>query len=234
LKSFALAWVVLAGCGREPLSFTIDQDVDGAASPPDGGALRAPKKHRAAGSPCPSERAPNSPPECAPGAGNGIPVQCRQDSDCTMGDDGRCLRALIGPARCGGLCSYDECAGDSDCAAPAPCECRASAMSTAPNTCVRESNCRVDADCGPGGFCSPSVVAGLCDCPSTDLCDATTMCTADGMKVPCACGDACGHGYFCHTPHDTCLDDADCADQGTCNYDRLKNNWACAICWPIP
>jgi hypothetical protein len=95
------------------------------------------------------------------------------------------------------------------------------------------SNCRVDADCGPGGYCSPSVIA-YCFCPRTELCDSTSMCTANGNPVPCVCGDACGHGYFCHTGCDACTDDSDCAAGQTCNYDTLSHRWECSRCWPIP
>lgn len=230
---FVLA--VLVGCGREPLSYTVGQGTDGAAPPSDGATPRTPMNHRAVGASCPSQRAPNPPPECAPGTSSGPPVNCGQDSDCTMGTNGRCLRAF-GPNRCGGECSYDECSTDADCAAPLPCECRTSDTDTAPNICVATSNCRVDGDCGPGGFCSPSVVDDFCFCPSPDLCDPNDGggCFAGTMKVPCACGDACGHGYFCHTAHDNCVDDSDCGAGDTCNYDRLKDLWSCTTCWPIP
>jgi hypothetical protein len=54
------------------------------------------------------------------------------------------------------------------------------------------------------------------------------------QEVPCECGDACGHGYFCHTPRDTCIDDSDCGGDGTCNYDTVNKVWSCSLCWPLP
>jgi hypothetical protein len=51
--------------------------------------------------------------------------------------------------------------------------------------------------------------------------------------VPCACGDSCGHSYFCHTDSDTCLDDADCGSGGTCNYDTVDQRWECGVCLPV-
>jgi hypothetical protein len=42
----------------------------------------------------------------------------------------------------------------------------------------------------------------------------------------CSCGGDCGHGYFCHTPKDACLDDSDCAG-GTCNFDLTSKAWMC-------
>lgn len=134
---------------------------------------------------------------------------------------------------CMSFCSYDTCNSDADCPSKVPCACRESGEDSRANACVTESNCAVDADCGPDGYCSPSVVNDFCNCPTTALCPDSAACYADGTKVPCVCGDSCGHGYYCHTPNDTCLDDSDCA-QGTCNYDRLDQLWRCAICWPIP
>jgi hypothetical protein len=109
-----------------------------------------------------------------------------------------------------------------------------------------DNECETDDDCGPGGYCSPSDL-GRCFCPSTALCgDAGTGCyegtgPTSGRPpgpgwtaIPCECGDSCGHGYFCHTRCDTCLDDSDCAHNGTCNFDTLNRVWSCSECWPIP
>jgi hypothetical protein len=96
----------------------------------------------------------------------------------------------------------------------------------------QDSNCRNDIDCGPGGSCSPSQNGVLCFCPSTALCGPDDQCMAGNTPVSCACGDSCGHGYFCHTPDDTCVDDSDCRNQDTCNYDRLNKLWSCSYCWP--
>ena len=192
---------------------------------------RAPEHHRPISAACPTERGPGLPrlEGCAPDGG-GLSPTCWQDSDCTAGTNGRCLNARFA---CMSVCSYDACNTDADCPSKVPCVCRASAADLAANVCVTASNCAVDADCGPDGFCSPSVVNDFCDCPATSLCLDSTACYAGNTKVPCACGDSCGHGYYCHTPSDTCLDDSDC-DGGTCNYDRLDKRWTCSICWPIP
>jgi len=85
----------------------------------------------------------------------------------------------------------------------------------------------------PCGYCSPTQVGVLCFCPSEALCDGTSKCYAGQTEVPCECGDACGHGYFCHTQRDTCIDDADCGNQGTCNYDTVNKMWSCSVCWPV-
>src|SRR5450432_608433 len=113
------------------------------------------------------------------------------------------------------------------CANNAPCECRASASDTAANECISVSNCRVDADCGENEYCSPSQLSGICFCPSAALCGADSACSPG----PCACGDACGHGYFCRTPTDACVDDSDCGTSGSCNYDTVNQRWACSECW---
>jgi hypothetical protein len=158
---------------------------------------------------------------------------CSVDSDCTKGQNGRCVN--LGPVAYLS-CSYDECFQDSDCDAGAPCECRPSSASSAPNSCLTGSTCAVDSDCGPGGYCSPSVVADFCECGSTELCgdSGLPMCTAGGMPVPCVCGDSCGHGYYCHSRCDACVDDSDCDGGATCNYDRLSHRWECSTCWPVP
>lgn len=199
---------------------------------------RVPNNHRVAGSLCPQGRAPGISglgPSCSPDAGG--PTTCRQDSDCAAGRNGRCWGGWE-RFPCMSECSYDTCSADSDCPANQPCECRASDADSAANTCVSGGNCRIDSDCGPCGYCSPTQINVLCFCPSTVLCpDGGGACyegTSSGWEeVPCSCGDACGHGYFCHTPRDTCVDDSDC-DDGTCNYDTVNMQWSCSICWPVP
>jgi hypothetical protein len=97
------------------------------------------------------------------------------------------------------------------------------------NSCVHGGECRIDADCGPGGYCSPSQVGVLCVCPSPALCDPGPCGSGS-----CACGDACGHAYYCHTSRDACIDDSDCGPEATCNYDKLEKRWTCAFCRPVP
>jgi hypothetical protein len=97
------------------------------------------------------------------------------------------------------VCSYDDCFSDSDCRGVEPCQCRPSATSMFPNYCVIGSNCRLDSDCGPNGFCSPSM--------------------SDCMGTP--------SGYFCHTPQDTCVNDSDCSNPQTCEYDKQSYHWSC-------
>ena len=48
----------------------------------------------------------------------------------------------------------------------------------------------------------------------------------------CSC-ESCGHGHFCHTQGDTCLDDSDCG-KGTCNFDVLTHRWSCSVCGGLP
>jgi hypothetical protein len=114
--------------------------------------------------------------------------------------NGRCNEIGVAVAICG--CTYDQCAGDRDCPQGETCACHDSPFAGgAGNTCIA-GNCRVDADCGAGGYCSPS-------------------------PNPMACGGL--EGYFCRTPNDACVDDADCignAFQG-CAYDRTSNRWIC-------
>jgi hypothetical protein len=96
------------------------------------------------------------------------------------------------------LCSYDGCFDDADCPDRQVCACRASGASADANRCVVDGGCRVDADCGPGGACSPSY------------------------------GQLCSFGYFCHTPNDACVNDADCT-ASTCAFDPAQKRWRCQI-----
>lgn len=121
---------------------------------------------------------------------------------CTSDADctaGRNGRCLPTP----GLACAPQCSYDA-CQSDADCAgeaciCRMSSDDPSANVCAT-GNCATDADCGPGGFCSPS---GLLD--------------------------ACGIGYYCHTPNDTCLDDADCASSEGCSFDPHALAWACAV-----
>jgi hypothetical protein len=196
----------------------------------DAGA-RVPKKHRASAAACPSARGTSdtSPlaPECPLDGGL---LDCTSDTDCSDGTNGRCFRER---SDCETGCSYDACSVDSDCGGTAPCECRASAADVAANRCETGSACRVDSDCGNNGYCSPSLLDELCFCLSTALCGSDSHCYAGSTEVPCSCGDSCGHGYFCHTPSDTCIDDSDC-DGGACDYDQLAQRWQCEACLPAP
>jgi hypothetical protein len=245
-RTFALvAGACAVACGTRT-GLLVDARVDDATAVsldgPSGSqacSSREPQKHRLSGSLCPGQRGPGASgpgAECPPDAG--LPVACWQDSDCTAGSNGRCF-TYRGYLACMGQCTYDACGSDSDCPGDVPCDCRPSESSSAANVCVTASNCRVDSDCGPCGYCSPSQVGARCFCPSTALCpDGGGACyvgTASGwQEVPCECGDACGHGYFCHTPRDTCIDDSDCVGDGTCNYDTVNKMWSCSLCWPMP
>ncbi len=138
-------------------------------------------------------------------AGMGPPVDCTADSQCTMGVNGRC----VGNPHDGCRCNYDLCNNDGQCSAGGPCECRlASRGASGANVCMA-GNCQVDANCGAEGYCSPSLGS---------------------------CGDFGGTvGYYCHTPADECIDDADClGDAGFlgqrpyCMFAREVGRWVCS------
>jgi hypothetical protein len=181
------------GCDAKPISW------DG----------RVPASHRPSASACPASRAPGSP--CLDG---GVPwpngYACAQDSDCTMGANGRCFGYPVpipppggtgqGNLYCGSLCSYDQCFDDTSCGSHIPCACRVAGIAVQPNVCLTESECAVDSDCGNGGFCSPSVVVG---------------------------SPAPAYAYFCHTPSDLCVDDADCDANSTCQFNLAQRRWVC-------
>jgi hypothetical protein len=105
------------------------------------------------------------------------------------------------------------CRTDEACGAGKACECEGGFRSDN-NVCV-EAGCRVDSDCAPvnaacgaAGHCSPSL-------------------------------GSCGHytktvGYYCHTPKDECIDDADCSGQGSfggkpyCKFEPSVGHWKCS------
>ncbi len=230
-------FLVVIACGGESRSIrgdgsgaggSVGSAGTGAGGGGNAGSGRAPAHHRAA-SPdaCPQERGSSEP---APEECTGSPTrECEQDGDCTDGTQGRCLRFRVG---CLVACSYDECATDADCPDDEPCECRASPTDVRANRCVASGNCRIDSDCGVGGYCSPSHLGEVCACRSVDYCE--TVGSPCDPPDSCACGDSCGHAYYCHTPNDTCLDDSDCTGGATCSFDLAHENWACAVCGPVP
>jgi hypothetical protein len=153
-------------------------------------------------------------------------TSCQHNSDCTEGENGRCVQTRFG---CFSVCSYDTCVSDADCGARQACNCRESATDSAPNYCLAHGNCRIDADCGTNGYCSPSLIGALCACTSVDYCK-----TLGDDSCVCSCGDSCGHDYFCHTPADECTDDSDCPSGTGCDFDLAHQNWICADCGPVP
>jgi hypothetical protein len=96
-----------------------------------------------------------------------------------------------------------QCSDDSACPSGQACACNGSAYTygTA-NTCVA-GDCRVDSDCGSGGYCSPSFDTSSCS----------------GVA-----------GYYCHTPEDQCVNDADCGSpqvDAYCVFSYDDGFWKC-------
>ena len=215
--------------GFDALDMNNEGTSDGPATS-DGPTLgRIPTSHRAsdvqcaqpaAAGTCPGNMCPTSlcsnDGGCADGGGSGdcftSPVsssECSSDSDCIdAGTNGRCVEWL-GPLGCS--CSYDGCAGDSDCPSGQPCACHGSPyMFGSGNWCV-PGNCQVDADCGTGGYCSPT---------------PALPCNMNGRDLYCQ-----GLGYYCHTPKDECGDDSDYLGVGFpgCLYDQSAGYWKCEV-----
>lgn len=114
-------------------------------------------------------------------------------------------RCAVYPPRGICVCQADDCQSDIDC--PAFGDHGAGVCtchSASLNTCV-DGACHADADCGPHGYCSPTF----------DPCSKELT------------------GYFCHTPDDTCTDDADCP--GTpCIFLPMESQWRCVRPPPCP
>jgi len=170
-----------------------------------GGATpQEPTKHRPTATTCDHTRASNDPG--APTDPEAPRVDCRAHTDCTSGENGRC----VGNGHDGWRCTYDSCFADSDCSggtsdAPQLCECEGGSRSDN-NVCL-PGGCRVDADCGAAGYCSPSF--------------------GD-------CGNFFGVvGYYCHTNTDECLNDTDCNADGShpqayCAFKPTVGRWQCS------
>jgi hypothetical protein len=130
-----------------------------------------------------------------------FPGSCNTDSDCAdAGPNGRCIEGAGGPAICD--CTYDQCTVDADCGSGHVCSCRGDPYHYPPagNQCV-PANCRIDSDCGVGGYCSPSFQSG-------------------GTAI----------SYYCHTAHDECIDDSDCAMPSSfCSYSTADGRWECKV-----
>ncbi|HEY2404917.1 MAG TPA: hypothetical protein VGI10_02895 [Polyangiaceae bacterium] len=152
---------------------------------------RVPKNHRPASTLCPEQRAAVTPTPQNSGPCASDTCECRQDSDCTQGTNGRCG---IPEPIAGVWCTYDGCASDDDCPNATPCHCRSSAASWEADYCATNSNCRIDADCGPGGYCSPSYCDLSYHCHSpADACTDDSDCTE-----PAGCNfDTTIQGFIC-------------------------------------
>jgi hypothetical protein len=126
-----------------------------------------------------------------------------EPSDCQS--DGECTSGTNG--RCIGsmggpaicFCTYDTCMHDTDCAADQACACHGTAYAGNAGNACVPGDCRVDTDCGAGGYCSPTM-------------------TCDFLN-----------GYYCHTPNDLCIDQADCttAELPVCDYSTKDLRWEC-------
>lgn len=122
---------------------------------------------------------------------------CETHADCTDGEAGKCVNGQ-GSSYGRLYCVYDTCQTDADCDPGMVCYCTTST----PARCLSIGNCQTDADCGAGGYCSPSM---SWDCGGYRPID----------------------GFHCHTPSDTCIDDADCTGTDYCNFDVYESRWEC-------
>jgi hypothetical protein len=187
-----------SGSGRADSAVpTPDSGSDSSVGPDAAG--RVPTNHRPDDSQC---LQPAPPGDCTGQPGPN--AQCADDSQCTMGTEGRCINQNFGGPLIGCSCTYDSCASDVSCPMSDVCACHGSAYSDgAGNVCV-PSNCRVDSDCGPHGYCSPTAASG--------------------------CAEATG-GYYCHTSADECLDDSDCMGgiSSVCAWSPGDNRWECKV-----
>ena len=193
--------VVACGSGDDTSSTSGSGSGSGSTSSGAGGGAAgpAPLVHRATSEACTAER-----PAGVIYDPSATGSECQADADCKAGANGRCVQDLSGPTRC----SYDACATDEDCGGGQVCACRNEPNHYA-NACYH-GDCRIDADCaGGGGYCSPSAVT------------LSTFCTTG---IPQG-----SFGYFCHSPGDECVDDADCdaSVMQMCFFNTEKLHYSC-------
>jgi hypothetical protein len=129
---------------------------------------------------------------------------CKKHADCVTRPNGECVN--ISDFGLGRRmppyysCIYTLCGTDADCTENELCDCR----DGQPGTCVGRGNCRVDDDCGGG---------------------ATSYCSR-AYGYDCGGYHALG-SYYCHTPKDTCITDADCTGKDYCDYEVITGRWEC-------
>jgi hypothetical protein len=184
------------------------------SGPAPGTVARTPLVHRATADACPMPT--GAAPSMGTADGGTTPGggACQTNADCTSGRNGRCTRIGNGLEQC----VYDACYSDAECSAAdggaagagggggaggGACACNGGNGGN--NVCL-SGGCRVDGDCGAGGFCSPTL-------------------------------GSCGHyntpeAYYCHTADDECVDDQDCATDGSprgyCAYETTVGHWKCS------
>ncbi|MDB4979746.1 MAG: hypothetical protein JWM82_498 [Myxococcales bacterium] len=191
--------LVLGACGRHAITGVPVLGSDAAGPPTDGSGAEETSSRPPA---IHRATAPACPPLAIDPDAPCFPVDagpqggCTKNSDCTVGLNPRCV---VFRPRGFCTCESDTCRSDTDCHPFGDRDAGACACNPAPlsSLCV-DQNCRVDADCGPHGYCSPMF----------DACSKAIS------------------GYYCHTPKDTCIDDADCP--GTpCTFLPMESLWRC-------
>lgn len=151
-------------------------------------------------------------------------VECRLDSDCTSGANGRCneLRQTVfyGGGSLGTRCTYDACAKDADCAGKGVCECGVGFAGQ--NLCLTRGDCRVDADCAIGQVCALSKPFVL---PTSGFVTGDEV--VSGVGIP---DEAVGR--FCTTTSDECRPgETPPYPSGGCVFSPSRKHW---IWWYQP
>jgi hypothetical protein len=128
-------------------------------------------------------------------------IACSSVADCSHygWPNPRCIPYDGGAAL---YCDFDQCSSDSDCASNQACTCSTEGRPSLANQCDH-AECHVNADCPATGVCAMSEGQGA------------------GQ------GFFGAHGWYCHTPGDTCRTDADCPTGNVCSYIPTSGKWGC-------
>jgi hypothetical protein len=149
-----------------------------------------------------------------------VPLEHRETASSCAG--------VYSPAEPTNVTGYSQCAKHADCTAGVNGKC-VHGIGAAGNMhfCVYDK-CATDADCGSGDVCYCESDAARClrvgNCQTDADCGGNYCSPSMGMD----CGGYHNvDSYHCHTPADTCTDNADCTGTDYCNYDEYSGHWKC-------
>ena len=125
-----------------------------------------------------------------------------------------------------GMIDPSACQSDGDCNKGKNGRCLGSRLGL---VCTYDA-CQSDGECVGGQACICSSNGNYC---GAGTCQSDATCGGRGCSptLSFSCGNYGGvQGYFCHTPADTCVDDADCSEGGAgfCGYEPASSHWSCS------
>ncbi len=156
LLTLAAVAVVVVACSKRD-QVKEDVQIPPVGDPPQSTSASPTTSPKTPKAPAPRAACPVAPPvdgKLPPRAVGSMPSpQCKKDSDCTAGIEGRCVFTGGGHAADQLVCTYDGCKVDGDCTGGQLCVCGAGGSSR--NFCT-PGDCHDGADCASGS-CAASM-----------------------------------------------------------------------------